>query len=417
MDVNEIRQSVLDGCPRSLTELCVQCCAQDPEFRPSADVASDWLHSILNDLHEEIVVPKKGPARRLLSPRREGNVVFPHHDTSSVRTVAAPLAGSVQGMDLHGRVALLEMYTQQLLTENARLKHELQQMAAAVMPTRQQQLLANRRQHPHSAHASPAHTHQNHPASSAADEALTRLAERIGILETKFDSIPLEIRDAVQDGSELSEAHRSTADDTPTHAHTRPHSVSVRRKQHQGAHKRTPTFPLMMNRSMSHDSMISNPRQTPSPAPGSNAGQHRRQVSMSHQSIQPQQHWSQASLQETRRSDHGKSSPLLTQPGSSVHNQTSRSSPFAEDPPSPLISTQLLLSDEEGYSSSETEAVNLPLSPRKVRASLGMPAANVSLYGALNWEELPPKDSRKSVGDSPSNRRAFVHWKGGLSQP
>lgn len=85
MDVNEIRQSVLDGCPRSLTELCVQCCAQDPEFRPSADVASDWLHSILNDLHEEIVVPKKGPARRLLSPRREGNVVFPHHDTSSVR--------------------------------------------------------------------------------------------------------------------------------------------------------------------------------------------------------------------------------------------------------------------------------------------------------------------------------------------
>lgn len=85
MDVNQIRQTVLDGCPRSLTELCVQCCAQDPEFRPSADVASDWLHSILNDLHEEIVLPKKRPTKGPLSPRREGNVVFPRQDASSVR--------------------------------------------------------------------------------------------------------------------------------------------------------------------------------------------------------------------------------------------------------------------------------------------------------------------------------------------
>lgn len=325
-------------------------------------------------------------------------------------------------MDLHGRVALLEMYTQQLLAENARLKHEVQQLTS-VLASPRPRLLSARSQLSISAQSSPVHTSTFGLSAAGggvvAQEALTLLAERVGVLEIKLDSLSSGLAESVQGAS--SDVQPSTEeDDVHLLLNRRPQTVSTRRKSqqhHQNMHKRTPTFPMtVMNRSMSHESIVSNAGQTPPSAQSngntttrhhrhSSTGSQRQQSLRSHQ-VQPA--WSgRRSLHDTQRSDHARSSPLLIQPP--TPRQASIGSPFASDPPSPLISTQLLLSDEEEYvSSNDEEATTATNSPRKTRASLGNPAAGVSLYGALNWEEQPPKDSRKSMGDSPSNRIAFA---------
>lgn len=327
-------------------------------------------------------------------------------------------------MDLHGRVALLEMYTQQLLAENARLKHEVQQLSAALASSRHR-LLSTRSQLSISTQSSPVHaptlafSAAGRDNGFAAQETLALLAERVGMLETKLDSLSSGL--ATPSHGAWPDPQRQSADDDQDEPHrtpsSRPQTVSTRRRQRhsQNMHKRTPTFPMMMNRSMSHESIVSNRLETPPSAQSNgNANRHHRQQSSGGSQRQQnlrahhtQSVWSgRTSLHDTQRSDHAKSSPLLIQPPTS--RQASISSPFASDPPSPLISTQLLLSDEEEYVSSNDEAtVTTAPSPRKTRASLGNPAASVSLYGALSWEEQPPKDSRKSMGDSPSNRIAF----------
>lgn len=228
---------------------------------------------------------------------------------------------------------------------------------------------------------------------------------------SEFELVASHLLRAFQE-NESSDGHLSSADELYSIEATRPHSVSTRRKHQQKAHKRTPTFPVMAKRSKSHDLLMNSAQQTsPSPSKQATKAHRRHQTSVnplnnnaSFHSPQTHHHYWTTTTQDSGHHEHGKSSPLLV-PSPSL-NQPTISGPFADDALSPL---HILLSDEDEYASSNDEDDGPSISNRRrIRASLGIPAANISLYGALNWEELPRKGSRKSVGDSPSNRRMFA---------
>jgi serine/threonine protein kinase len=50
VDIDELRNSIIDDCPDRLELLAYQCCEQDPSDRPKADTCVDEIEQILQEL-------------------------------------------------------------------------------------------------------------------------------------------------------------------------------------------------------------------------------------------------------------------------------------------------------------------------------------------------------------------------------